>query len=253
VGTLSHARVSKPASLPLLPVASISDQLRKSYAHCGYSISFDGPKKGHIYGKCTEYGGKHDAPWIREEDLVAQVMEVLASFKVPEEELPKIIEDIEREHNGEQEHYKRNIALLRKEHDDIDEEIKDLFRDRKQFKLRPQLFEELVKEYENKQADIALQLEDHGKADKVFVITASYIIEIASRAPQLFEAKSSEVEQKRYLINFVLSNLKLDGEKLAFTLKEPFDALAKYAKTQNWLRGLDSNQRPSGYTYLLLS
>lgn len=203
--------------------------------HCGYTISFDGPKKGHIYGKCTEYGGKHGAVWIREEDLAAQIKPVFDSIQVPEEELPTIIESIERDHDGEQEHYKRKIKLLTERRDAIDEEIKEMFRDRKKYNLRPQLFEEIVKEKEKEQEDILEQMKDHGKADKVFVITAAYILDIASRASVLFDAPSSKVEQKRYLINFVLSNLKLDGQNLLFNLKEPFDALAKFSKTQNWL------------------
>lgn len=209
--------------------------------HCGYSITFDGPKKGHIYGKCTEYGGKHNAPWIREEDLAEQVKAVFASVTVPQHMLPDIISDIEKDHEGEQEHYKRKTGLLKKRYDDIDEEIKEMFRDRKKYNLRPQLFEEIVKEKEKEQEDLLEQLKDHGKADKVFVITASYILDIASRAVELFEAESSKVDQKRYLINFVLSNLKLDGEKLVFDLKEPFDALAMMVKNQNWLHGQDSN------------
>jgi len=34
-------------------------------------------------------------------------------------------------------------------------------------------------------------------------------------------------------MNFVLSNLQLEGEKLPFNLKEPFDAIALMAKTQS--------------------
>lgn len=128
--------------------------------HCGYTISFDGPKKGHIYGKCTEYGGKHGAEWIREEDLAGQIKPVFDSIQVPEEELPTIVEAIERDHDGEQEHYKRKMHLLTQRRDEIDEEIKDMFRDRKKYNLRPQLFEEIVKEKEKEQEDILEQMKD---------------------------------------------------------------------------------------------
>ncbi len=36
---------------------------------------------------------------------------------------------------------------------------------------------------------------------------------------------SSKVEQKRQIINFVLTNLQLKGKKLEYTLKTPFDVL----------------------------
>ena len=214
-------------------------------AHCGYSVCTDRKKDKYNYMKCTEYGGQHKALRVNEDVLLAQVKEVFTSVQVPDFVLPDIVAELERDHEGEQEHYKRNVARLRKEYDEIDEEVKALFKDRRKFKLRPELFEELVAEYEQQQKDIMQQLEDHGKADKLFVITASYILDVASRAAELFDAESSKVEQKRYLINFVLSNLQLDGQRLTFNLKEPFDAIAMMVKTGNWLRGLDSNQRPS--------
>ncbi len=214
-------------------------------ATCGYSITTDRKKEKYNYVKCTEYGGKHGARWMSEEILLVQIRQVLNSVRVPEFALPSIVKDLEQDYEGEQEHYKRNISRLRKEYDGIDDEVKQLFKDRKRFELKPKIFEELVEEYDAKQKDILMQLEDHGKADKVFVITASYILEVASRGAMLFDAESSKVEQKRFLIDFVLSNLKLDGKKLIFNLKEPFDAIALMVKTGNWLRRPDSNRRPS--------
>ncbi len=213
---------------------------------CGYSISTDRKKDKYNIMKCTEYAGKHGAKYINEDKLVAQVKELLASIKVPKEELPNIIAEIERNHDSEQAHYKSNRARLQKQFNAIDEEIKELFNDRKQFKTRPQLFEDMVKEREDKQKMIAQELQDHASGDKAFVIGASYILDVASRGAELFEAASTQLEQKRFLINFLLPNAKLDGERLVFNLLEPFDAIAEMVKTKSWLRGLDSNQRPSG-------
>ena len=92
---------------------------------------------------------------------------------------------------------------------------------------------------------ILQELEDHTNGDKAYVIGASYILDICSRADTLFDAESSKLEQKRYLIDFVLTNIMLDGEKLEFTLKEPFDAIAAMALSQEWYARQDSNLRPS--------
>lgn len=215
-------------------------------ATCGYSITFDGPKhNGRTYAKCTEWAGKHGAKWVDEQILLAQMKETFKAIQVPKELLPEIVAEIEKNHASEQEHYKTTKARLIKDHKELDEEVKALFRDRNRFNLRPELFEEMVQEIETKQKDITEQLEAHTSGDKAFVIGASYILDVCSRAVELFEAESSKVEQKRYLIDFIVSNMKLDGEKLVFNLKEPFDAIAGLSKTKNWLRGLGSNQRPS--------
>lgn len=209
---------------------------------CGYTISTDRKKNRYNLMKCTEYGGKHGAKFINEDILIQQVKEVFSSFRIPEEYLPELIAEIEKNHDTEQKHYLLNKKRLQKEFDDIDTEIKELFKDRKTFAGRHELFESMVRELEVKQKDIAQQIADHADGDKAFVIGASYILDVASRGAELFASESTKLEQKRYLLNLVLPNAKLQGEKLIFNLLEPFEALADMAKTENWLRRLDSNQ-----------
>jgi site-specific DNA recombinase len=212
---------------------------------CGYSITFDGPKNGgNIYGKCTEYGGKHGAKWVNEKKLLDQVRAGFKSFKVPEFMLPELVAAIEVDQAGEQEHYIGNKTRLQSEFDCLDKEVQDLFDDRKQFKSHPEMFERMVKDRSDRQKMILEELEDHSNGDKAYVIGASYILDICSRADTLFDAESSKLEQKRYLIDFVLTNIMLDGEKLEFTLKEPFDAIAAMALSQEWYTRQDSNLRP---------
>jgi hypothetical protein len=85
-------------------------------------------------------------------------------------------------------------------------------------------------EYDKKASDLKqrqYELNDKLKrvivADESYSITLITLLNICSRAPELFE--SSKVEQKRQLINFLLSNLKLRGKKLEFEIKKPFDVL----------------------------
>jgi hypothetical protein len=71
-------------------------------------------------------------------------------------------------------------------------------------------------------------------------------MELANRAPKLYE--SSKEEQKRQLVNLLLSNCKLRGAKLIFNITTPFDMIARCSNRQDWLRGSDSNRQPNGYT-----
>ncbi len=202
---------------------------------CGYSITFDGPKhNGKTYGKCTEYGGKHGAVWVNEELLIEQVRELLRSIQLPKRLLPKLVAEIDKNHASEQERYIGIRERLQKEFNALDEELEELYKDRKQFKSRHDLFERMVKKIEKRQKEIMEDLKDHSAGDKAFVIGASYLLDVCSRAVELFDAESTKVEQKRYLIEFILSYLTLDGEKLHFTLKEPFEAVISLAKTGKW-------------------
>jgi hypothetical protein len=52
---------------------------------------------------------------------------------------------------------------------------------------------------------------------------------------------SSEVEQKRQLIKLVLSNLQIDGEKIAYDAHKPFDLILFNSDSQVWRPQGDSN------------
>lgn len=80
------------------------------------------------------------------------------------------------------------------------------------------------------------------KADKKFYYTISNLLDVATRAYKIFEF--SKPEKKRKLLNLMFSNLKLEGEKLAFDLKRPFDLMVSMSKTQNLLRRQDSDLQP---------
>ena len=91
------------------------------------------------------------------------------------------------------------------------------------------------KAYELKQSqyDLNLKLKQYTEADEKFGITVNYLLDLASRAYGLFE--SSKIEQKRQLINFLLSNLRLKGKTLLYDVNKPFDAILNSSKCSDWL------------------
>ncbi len=69
------------------------------------------------------------------------------------------------------------------------------------------------------------------EADENYSMTLISLLNICSKAPELFA--SSKVEQKRQLINFLLSNLKLKGKTLEFVLKKPFVVVVDLQNFEN--------------------
>ena len=76
-------------------------------------------------------------------------------------------------------------------------------------------------ELKNRQYELNDKLKRFIEADENYSITLINLLNICSRAYELFA--SSKVEQKRQLINFLLSNLKLRDKPLEFELRKPFD------------------------------
>ena len=89
-----------------------------------------------------------------------------------------------------------------------------------------------------RQTEIGLRIEQHQKGDGDYRITLEGLISLASRAVELFER--SKAEQKRELIAFVFSNLRLKGKKLEFSLRSPFDLMVNRRDYSSWLAFLNT-------------
>lgn len=72
------------------------------------------------------------------------------------------------------------------------------------------------------------------KADTEFYITIGLLLGVGQRVYSLFE--SSEVNEKRAIINFLLTNCKLNGKNLNFELKTPFNRVLEANSRSNLLR-----------------
>jgi len=67
-------------------------------------------------------------------------------------------------------------------------------------------------------------MQAHTGANYEFHIIANTVLDLAKRAIEIFE--SSEVDEKRQFLNYLLQNCQLNGKKLVFTLRNPFDTIA---------------------------
>jgi hypothetical protein len=70
-------------------------------------------------------------------------------------------------------------------------------------------------------------------------------------AYELFE--SSKIEQKRKLINYVFSNLELEGVTLRYSLRKPFDLMVDCSTRSEWLGLLNTLRTPEYYNYLSIN
>jgi len=231
---ISANKLSRNAVIPTQSTKERLFCLRNKCSEC----AFDGPKGAgmNVYGRCTAFTGVHKAIWVNEKLLFDQIREVLKTLTVPKDVLPNIIKEIERNHASEQEFYINHKRNLQAEYDKLDFELKELFEDRKQFKLRPDIFESMVQQKANSQKTILQELEDHTNGNKSFLIGTSYILilDVCSRAVEIFDSLLTSIESRRFLLDFIFSNMKLKGKTIELPLKQPFLAVQEISKTQNW-------------------
>jgi len=239
IRTDRHGTVIKYASKPFVFRGLIR------CADCGGLIGKD-PKKGINYCVCNQFKGKHGAQRVTEENLIEQVKVAFRGIKMPEDVLDDQQKDLNQMYKSERDFYKTNIDSGRKEYDKLDKMIEEAYLDKLEKKITEEQYKAVIEKLKTRQAIISEQLKDHSEADKAFLISISSLFSITNRIEELFVR--SEVDQKRQLVNLVLSNLKLEGKKLVWEYKKPFDMMALCTKNSNWLWRSDSNRQPTGYT-----
>jgi site-specific DNA recombinase len=114
-------------------------------------------------------------------------------------------------------------------------------------------------EWRGEQDRCQREIERHQTADQSYLEGGVRILELAQNAQRRFE--NQEPREKRRVLNFLVSNCSWKGGELSTVLRQPFDLLAgttafaaqaardgrrNVTKSEIWLPGPDSNQRPTG-------
>ena len=79
------------------------------------------------------------------------------------------------------------------------------------------------------------------KAVSIFVHITLVLVMLAYKAAEIFDR--STTNEKRQLMGYLFSNLELEGSKLRYALKTPFNLFINLDGYKEWLPGSDSNQR----------
>ncbi|PIY94346.1 MAG: hypothetical protein COY68_03185 [Candidatus Levybacteria bacterium CG_4_10_14_0_8_um_filter_35_23] len=212
---------------------------------CGCMITGEVAKKKYRYYHCTNYFKKHaksEVDWIKEEDFIEQVAVLLKKLQMPDYVLQKITDILKKSHEDESDYFKRNITILEQELGRIKSKLEIMYDDKLEGRITSDMYDRKALEYIKKRDDIVMQIENHTKADSNYYIEAKKVLDVAQRAYEIF--KSSEDEEKRQFLQFMLQNSVLDGRKIDFTLKEPFDAILNANMLKTKLPREDSNLEP---------
>lgn len=203
-------------------------------ADCGCTITPE-TTKGHIYYSCTNYHKFHKKRiYVREEELLAPIYEVLRNIQLSDEKIKDITEDLRKSNQAKNHFHEQSLRTLRKEYDLIENRISKMFDLRlDDSSITKEMFNKKLKEYKERQTEINEEIQRHTDADENYYITANTVLNLAKRAYKIFQ--SSEVSEKRQLLNFLLQNCKLQGKKLLFELKTPFDTVLQANKCSSML------------------
>jgi len=147
---------------------------------------------------------------------------------------------------------------LQAEYARLQRRLDSAYEDRLDSRIDVATYDRKAAEWRVEQDRIQRSIDQHRSADRAYVETGVRLLELASRAHELF-VKQIPAEKRR-LLNFLVSNSTWGDGKLSVTFRQPFDLLMdtnilfkrdvavvgpKKARTKNWPARPDSNRGPS--------
>jgi site-specific DNA recombinase len=203
-------------------------------AKCGCAFS-SYEKKGHVYLRPTQSKGDCDCRPMKEEQALQVVKELFQSLYIPPAMLEEMKVHLKALCEGKADYQISESEALTKEFQEIERKKKrllDLLLDDSIQSITPSMYDKNVQEFLQRQHEITNFLSSQVEADKAFQITLKALLELCSNSYEIFN--SSQIDQKRKLMSFVLANLNVKGGILCYTLRKPFDGLVNIAKNEEW-------------------
>ena len=210
-------------------------------ATCGCSYS-PYEKKGHVYLRCTKAKPSVpcNQPPVSEAILLPQVDNMLKQLGISEGIVNEVLDILKTEHDNIQLFYQNAIAETRKEAQSIEQKLATLYEDRLVGRITAIDYDKYAKKYSEEKTELERKLVEYTNNDKSFIVTSSYLLQLASRAKEVFE--SSQPDKKNKILRMLLANCQINEKRLQLNLLKPFSVLSRTLETQNWLRRLGSNQ-----------
>lgn len=208
---------------------------------CERSVTWE-VQKGHHYGHCTQHKTNcTQKSYIREEALEEQIIDILDNLKIDNSKLLEWVRKALKEiHKDETDYYLSTIKELDTKLLHIEKRLSTLYDDRVDGVISRELYEKKKEQYETEASQILDAKEKHVRANVDYRELGINIFELAQKGSELYKNYALMAE-KRELLNFVFSNLRLRDKKIVPTFQNGFQVVALRAKKGNWLPIVNSN------------
>ncbi len=182
-------------------------------------------KKGqYVYYHCTgQRTGLCDRPYVSESKITEAFSELLERISVPEEWYEGLENSLRKADADRLNSRAKKEHAARAEIQSLKSRLEKPYSDKLEGEITVEFFRETRKKWEAKITDLQLELAALDRAEPISIDETMQILELAKNAHISFKEANSE--QKRELLNFVLSNSSWIDGKLVVNLNEWFDLM----------------------------
>ena len=190
-------------------------------------------KHSYNYLKCNKLRSKCSQKPINEAKILAQLENELCLPLAISDDMLKNIKSVVKkrlkEENVNTANLKRDITIKL---NNLDEQIKTLFRGYIQGKCDEKMYNELKTEIELEKEKLQKDMDRYLEIDTETDEILANIAEVAANVGKFL--KSPIISQKRDILKLILSNCKTDEKNLCFTITKPFDKMLKTPEIDKW-------------------
>ena len=200
--------------------------------HCGSTVCGDIKKQKYVYYSCHNSKRMCTKKWVKEEDLLAIILNYFDDMQLTNEQINEIVEFIEADEIQRHEAAKFAQHQLNQKLNLTQERISKLIDMHIDGKIDAQTYHFKLEEYKREQQALILEIKSYDSGSKAELVAAKEVLDLAKNAKEIF--MSSKLDEKQQLLRFFFSNLSLDNEKLDVELREPFNSIAKLQDQTIW-------------------
>lgn len=201
-------------------------------AKCGCAVTSEIKKGRYIYYHCTQSRSVCDAGYYREEDLDPQFDAIVKSITIPPSIRDWMISAIKKNQQETTTDQETDLGHLKTERQRLDHRLEQMYLDKLDGKVSEEFWREKSDQWTQEKKQILAKIEGSSKPDAKVYLEGFRLLELASRAYDLY--KRQDPAGKNKFLKILLSNSTLEGGSVRPAYKKPFDILARGVKSEVW-------------------
>jgi len=135
-------------------------------------------------GKCPE-------PYAREEVIERQFAELLKGLHLESTVLTWVTKALRESQRDEKRFHEQALARLQAEHDQLDRCLEEMYLDKLDGRISAAFYDRKSAEWRAEQEGLQAVIEDHRQASRTYIDAGVRLLELASRAHELFLKRGS--------------------------------------------------------------
>lgn len=197
----------------------------------GHTATMQTKKGRYNYFKVVDPQNPARAVWVREDDVIEQVGNILRQFEIPADLMQQIREWLRTSLDAEAGFHQQQVELLSKQLSTVKSKMRRLAELLLDGAYTVAEHQQLRNDLMERRTELEIKLEQHQQGDDGFIATMEIVLDLLDRAHELFAVSQNAV--KRQLVNLVFENLSLRGRTLEYALRSPFILFSQQAAVVN--------------------